>query len=326
MSKFKQFRTDQIRDYSLRERPSKVHVADFARPFRGDSFQDFLSSLPDILAAAELRDLAERILAARSRGRAILWGLGGHVIKTGLAPLFIELLKEGFVTAIAGNGSVMIHDFEIAYCGATSEDVQGQLRSGAFGMARETGQALNQAINQGAREGCGIGEALGRYLETAGLDFPEVSLLLQAHRQGIPLTIHAAYGTDIIHNHPLASGANLGQCTEIDYRIFTEQVSRLHDGGVFVNVGSAVLLPEVFLKAVSAVRNSGRDLSNFSTANLDFVQHYRPTQNVVKRPVEGGGRGFAITGHHEITLPLLCAILLNAQPATDPAAGDEGSS
>ncbi len=311
MSKYKQFRPDTVNDYSLRERPSNVHRAQFARPFTGDSFQEFLASLPDILAAADIKELAQRIAAARGRERAIIWGLGGHVIKTGLAPLLIQLLRERFVTAIATNGSVIIHDFEIAYCGSTSEDVEKQLGSGAFGMARETGQCLNEAINQGADRGRGIGESVGSYLRSFELEFPDSSLVLQAYQQGIPLTVHAAFGTDTIHNHPGASGASLGKGTEIDYRIFTREVSRLHDGGVFINVGSAVLLPEVFLKAVSAVRNSGRELSGFSTANFDFFQHYRPTQNVVNRPVEGDGKGFAITGHHELTIPLLAGILLN---------------
>ena len=317
MSKYKQFRPDKINDYSLRNRPSKVHQSQFARPFTGDSFQEFLASLPDILAAADIKELARRIAAARSRDRAIIWALGGHVIKTGLAPLLIRLLTEGFVTAIATNGSVIIHDFEIAYCGSTSEDVEEQLGSGAFGMARETGQFLNEAINRGADQDTGIGEAVGRYLQSCALDFPDYSLVLQAYQQDVPFTVHAAYGTDIIHNHPRASGASLGKCTEIDYRIFTQEVSRLHDGGVFINVGSAVLLPEVFLKAVSAVRNSGQKLSGFSTANFDFLQHYRPTQNVVNRPVEGDGKGFAITGHHELTIPLLAGILLNLNEPTE---------
>ena len=317
MSKYKQFRPEGINDYSLRSRPSKVHQGEFARPFTGDSFQEFLASLPDILAAADIKELAQRIAAARSHDRAIIWALGGHVIKTGLAPLFIQLVKEGFVTAIAANGSVIIHDFEIAYCGSTSEDVEQQLGSGAFGMARETGQFLNEAINRGADQDSGIGEAVGQYLQSCALEFPDSSLVLQAYQQDIPLTVHAAYGTDIIHNHPRASGASLGKCTEIDYRVFTQEVSRLHDGGVFINVGSAVLLPEVFLKAVSAIRNSGQELSGFSTANFDFFQHYRPTQNVVKRPVEGAGKGFAITGHHELTIPLLAGILLNRDEASE---------
>ncbi len=317
MSKYKQFRPETINDYSLRDRPSKVHQAEFAKPFTGDSFQEFLVSLPDILAAADIKELAQRIAAARSRDRAIIWALGGHVIKTGLAPILIQLLREGFVTAIAANGSVIIHDFEIAYCGSTSEDVQEQIGSGAFGMARETGQFLNEAINRGADRDIGIGEAVGLSLQSCALEFPDFSLVLQAYQQDIPLTVHAAYGTDIIHNHPRASGASLGKCTEIDYRIFTREVSRLHDGGVFINVGSAVLLPEVFLKAVSAIRNSGQELSGFSTANFDFIQHYRPTQNVVNRPVEGDGKGFAITGHHELTIPLLAGILLNLDEASE---------
>lgn len=311
MSKYKQFRPSQINDYSLKDRLSTVHRNDFARPFSGDSFQEFLESLPSILAAADIKELARLICTAREQGRAIIWGLGGHVVKTGLAPIFIRLLEEGFVTALATNGSVMIHDFEIAYCGSTSENVREQLVSGAFGMARETGQYLNEAINQGADQDSGIGEAVGHWLQSCELEFPESSLLLQSFQNGIPVTVHVAFGTDTIHNHPLTDGASLGKGSEIDFRIFTEEVSRLHEGGVFINVGSAVLLPEVFLKAVSAIRNSGQELYGFTTANFDFIQHYRPTQNVLGRPVEGHGRGFAITGHHELTIPLLAAILLN---------------
>ncbi len=311
MSKYKQFRPGRINDYSLKTRPSKVHRNDFGRPFTGDSFQEFLDSLPGILAAADIKELASLIATARRQHRAIIWGLGGHVIKTGLAPVFIRLLEEGFATSLATNGSVIIHDFEVAYCGSTSENVGEQLASGAFGMARETGQYLNEAINLGADQDLGIGEAVGLGLQSCELEFPESSLLLQSFERGIPVTVHIAFGTDTIHNHPLADGASLGKGAEIDFRIFTQEVSRLHEGGVFINVGSAVLLPEVFLKAVSAVRNSGRKLSGFTTANFDFFQHYRPTRNVLKRPVEGHGKGFAITGHHELTIPLLAAILLN---------------
>lgn len=311
MSKYKQFQPEKFNHYSLKNRTSKVHQSHFAKPFLGDSFQEFLDSLPEILAAADIKKLAGLISTARKKNRAIIWGLGGHVIKTGLAPVFIRLAEEGFVTAFATNGSVIIHDFEIAYCGSTSENVEKQLASGAFGMAQETGQYLNEAINQGADRDYGIGEAIGRYLESCELKFPESSLLLQAFQKDIPVTVHVAYGTDTIHNHPLSNGGSLGKGTEIDFRIFTHEVSRLDKGGVFINVGSAVLLPEVFLKAVSAIRNSGQELSQFTTANFDFMQHYRPTKNVLQRPVKGHGKGFAITGHHELTIPLLAAILLN---------------
>ena len=311
MSKYKQFKLDKVDDYPLRERTSKVDLSHLGEPFRGGSFADFVTSLPRVLAAANIRTLAGRIRRARVSKKPIIWGLGGHVFKVGLTPILVELMRRGFVTSVATNGSGIIHDFEIAYAGTTSEDVDRQLTTGAFGMARETSQSLNRAIESGARDDLGIGEAVGRFLEDCPLQNPQLSLCLQAYREQVPFTAHVAFGTDIIHNHPSASGAATGRCAQIDFRVFTEQVRNLHGGGVYLNVGSAVLLPEVFLKSIAAVRNSGCALSDFTTANLDFIQHYRPTQNVVRRPVSGDGTGIAITGHHELTVPLLAAILLD---------------
>ena len=310
MSKYKEFKLDQIKDYPLKSRPSKVDAEDLAQPLAKDSLSAFTRSLPRILAADQLRLLVDRIREARERKRAIVWGFGGHVVKVGLSPILIDLMERGFVTSLATNGSGMIHDFEMTLIGHTSEDVDEQLRTGAFGMARETGEYLNQAIVDGAAEGQGIGESVGRFLDQGDVPNPELSLLLQSYRKEIPLSVFIAMGTDIIHNHPQASGEAMGKGSQIDFRIFTQQVSLLDDGGVYLNLGSAVILPEVFLKAASLVRNSGSSLENFTTANLDFIQHYRPTRNVVQRPVAKTGAGIALTGHHEIMVPLLAAMLV----------------
>ncbi len=312
MSKYKEFKADKIRDYPLESRPSKVGVKHFAQPLSEDSLSAFTASLPKLLGANDLRTLVEKIRKARETGRAIIWGFGGHVVKVGLAPVLLDLMERGFVTALATNGSGMIHDFEIALSGATSEEVGEQLGSGAFGMARETGEFLNQAISEGAQAGQGIGESVGDFLKQYDTKYPELSLLLKAHQKDIPLAVFIAIGTDIIHNHPKASGEAMGKGSQIDFRIFTQQVSLLNEGGVYLNLGSAVILPEVFLKAVSLVRNAGQPLKNFTTANLDFIQHYRPTKNVVERPVLEGGTGIALTGHHEIMIPLLAAMLIHS--------------
>jgi hypothetical protein len=309
MSKHKRFQVASIRGYPLSSRNSKVSVADFSRSFQGESFQDFVDSLPRILAVQDLRFLAEQMFQARENNRALIWGFGGHVIKVGLAPVLIDLMKRGYATGFATNGSGLIHDFEIALAGSTSEDVEAELPSGRFGMAEETSVEINRAIKDGSRSGKGIGESVGELLDQRGCSYSEYSLVTQAYRQNVPLTVHVAFGTDIIHGHPEASGEAIGRGTQVDFQIFTQGVSELNDGGVFLNIGSAVVLPEVFLKAVSLVRNSGVQLENFTTANLDFIQHYRPVQNVLRRPVSQSGRGIGLTGHHEIMVPLLAAFL-----------------
>jgi hypothetical protein len=308
MSSYKRFVVDRIQDYPLSSRRNKVSVTELAKPLDSDSLSAFFESLPDLLAAKKLKLLADRLRRARDKNRSIIWAFGGHVIKVGLGPILIRLMEQGFATAFATNGSGMIHDFEIALCGGTSEDVESQLSEGKFGMARETGECLNRAIAEGVRADVGIGESVGRHLENAENQFPEHSLLLQAHRRKVPVTVHVAWGTDIIHNHPLASGEDTGKGTQIDFQIFTAQVKDLEGGGVFLNLGSAVILPEVFLKAVSMVLNAGRDLSKFTTVNFDFVRQYRPQRNVVERPVAEGD-GISLTGHHEIMIPLLAAML-----------------
>ncbi len=303
-----------VKTYPLESRPSKVTVDLFCRPHKkGESISAFLQKLPAILAAGSLKDLADAIIRAGKNGKNIIWGMGGHVIKTGLSPILIDLMDRGLISSLAFNGSCVIHDFEIALNGSTSEDVETQLQSGAFGMAEETGHGINQAIKEGVAGGLGIGESLGSFLANANPPFGNYSLLLQAYLRNIPVTVHVTIGADIIHNHPSISPAAVGEGTHRDFRLFAGLIEGLSEGGVYLNCGSAVTLPEVFLKAVTLVRNSGSRLQNFTTANLDFIQHYRPTENVIKRPVKNGGRGIPITGHHEIVLPLLAAWLVELQ-------------
>jgi hypothetical protein len=305
-------RLDDIKTYPLASRPSKVTLDDFASPVKDDaSLKDFLQSLPNILAVKNLRELAVRMRRARERQKPIIWGMGGHVIKTGLGPVIIDLLKRGFVTAIAGNGSVLVHDVEIAMVGSTSEDVDATLGEGAFGGAEETGQLLNRAAQEGAKEGIGLGEATGRALLALNPKHRDHSLLCSAYLSRVPFTAHLTIGGDIGHFHPQADGAALGATTHTDFRLLAELVRRMNAGGVYLNIGSAVTLPEVFLKAVTVVRNLNNELSDITTANFDFIQSYRPLTNVVRRPTaNGAGQGYSITGHHELTLPLLAAELI----------------
>jgi hypothetical protein len=288
-----------------------VSRRDLAQPVaRGSSLATFLQGLPRILAGQVLHDLAQELRRARTREKPILWGLGAHVLKVGLSPLLIDLMDRGFVTGIALNGAGIVHDFELAVAGHTSEDVDAGLGSGAFGMARETGEEVNRATVEGDRDGLGLGAALGRYLEGRRARYRELSLLAAAWRRGLPVTVHVALGTDIVHMHPACDPAAVGRATHLDFRTFAALVARLGGGGVYLNVGSAVLLPEVFLKAVTLARNLGHDLGDFATANLDFIQSYRPNTNVVERPTRGVGRGYRLTGHHELLVPLLAAALV----------------
>lgn len=297
--------------YPLSARQSKVTTTDFAKPLADQaSANDFLNSLPNILAARDLRQLAALICEAQQKQRPIIVGLGGHVIKTGLAPVLIDLMKRGFINALVFNGSAVIHDFEIALAGATSEDVDATLGSGTFGMAEETGTLINEAVNAGAGDNLGMGESVARAIHAMSPPYAEQSLLCASYAMNIPLTVHVAIGTDIIHIHRNADGASLGKATLQDFRLLCSIVCQLNDGGVYLNLGSAVILPEVFLKTVTVVRNLGYELKDFTTANFDFIQQYRPLTNVVKRPVAGVGRGFSFTGHHEIMIPLLAAAIL----------------
>jgi hypothetical protein len=306
---------DGVTTYPLESRQSKVKMGDFARPHRrGAGVNAFLAGLPRILAGETLRNLAGEILRARSRNKPILWGMGAHVLKVGLNPVLIDLMERGFVTGLALNGAGIVHDFELAAVGQTSEDVADGLGAGAFGMARETGADVNRAISDGVASGLGIGASVGRWIESKKLRHRKLSLLAAAYRLGIPATVHVAIGTDIVHMHPACDPAALGQGTHLDFRLMASQVARLGGGGVYLNVGSAVLLPEVFLKCVTLVRNLGLPLRDFTTANLDFLQSYRPRVNVVERPTRGVGRGYSLTGHHEILVPLLAAALIEGRP------------
>ena len=302
-----------LRTYPLASRPSKVTVRDFARPLspaEAVQVMGLVESLPQLLAADSLRAVATAVKAARAAGRAIIWGIGGHVVKTGLAPILIDLMRRGYVTAIATNGSGIIHDFEIALAGWTSEDVDTALGSGDFGMAEETGRLINEAIRDGVATSCGVGESVGRLLVETEPPFGDYSYLHEAYRRRIPVTAHLTIGADIIHLHTAADGAALGAASHRDFRLFTALVRDLNGGGVYLNLGSAVTMPEIFLKAVTTVRNLGFELRDFTTANFDFLQHYRPQTNVVRRPVaNGAGKGYSLTGHHEIMIPLLAALL-----------------
>jgi hypothetical protein len=304
---------DGLHTVPIAERGGKVRVSDFAREYQpGSGVVCWLEGLPHILAGDSLRAVVDAIAMARERRKSVVCALGGHVIKCGLAPVLLGLARDGFLTAFAMNGAAAIHDFEIAIAGHTSEDVESVLPDGRFGSAEETGREMNAAIAEGVRDGIGWGEALGRRLHAiAREEFAAFSLLHGAYAANIPVTVHVAIGTDTPHTHPTADGAALGAATHHDFRLFCRLVSGLHDGGVFLNIGSAVVMPEVFLKAVSVVRNLGHPLADFTTVNFDFIQHYRPTANVVQRPHAGaGGRGYAITGHHEIMIPLLAAALV----------------
>ncbi|MFN2456295.1 MAG: hypothetical protein ABR577_19025 [Pyrinomonadaceae bacterium] len=303
---------EDVRTYPLASRSSKVASEDFARPVEeGASLVDFLDSLPNILAVRSLREVAAQIRHARELRKPVIWGIGGHVVKTGLAPVIIDLMQRGFVSAIAANGSVLIHDAEIALVGSTSEDVDATLGAGAFGGAEETGALLNSAAQEGARDGIGLGEATGRALVALNPPHAEVSLLCEAYKARVPFTAHVAIGADITHFHKTANGASIGATTHTDFRLLAELVRRMDGGGVYLNIGSAIVLPELFLKTVTLVRNLGFPLEDFTTANFDFIQAYRPLTNVVRRPVaDGAGRGYAITGHHELMIPLLAAAIL----------------
>jgi len=307
---YEEFDLGGVKTYPLSSRKSKANVADFATPYqKGSGVSGLLASLPSFLAASDFKAIVAALSAARRRGGAIVWGIGAHVVKTGLSPVLIDLMARGFVSAVATNGAGVIHDFEIALAGATSEDVDEALGPGRFGMAEETALLLNGAIVDGVTQGLGLGQSVGRFLADRHPPYAHQSIAATSARLDIPLTVHVGIGTDIIHMHPAASGAALGEGSLRDFRYFTSVVARL-EGGVYVNCGSAVILPEVFLKAVALARNQGHSLSGLTTVDIDFLRHYRPMTNVVTRPTAGVGRGYALTGHHELLLPLLAAALI----------------
>lgn len=306
----------RIKTYSIATRDNKVNVAEhFAAPPRaGMSFADFFAGLPRLLGADSLRGVADAVVAARRNHRPVVLAMGGHVIKCGLQPVLKRLIEAEVITAVAMNGSAAIHDFEVSLIGATSEDVGAVLHSGDFGFSEETGGGMNRALKQALPSGVGFGAAMGRSILDNMHRYREFSLLAACVEHEIPVSVHVAIGTDIIHQHPEFDGAVTGEMTARDFRLLTSVVTSL-SGGVWLNVGSAVILPEVFLKALSIAQNLGHHVDGFTTANFDMTQHYRPLQNVVKRPTSGGGQGFTVTGHHEINIPLLAAAILDALPA-----------
>ena len=310
---YKEFDLSGVRTYPLASRQSKARAEDFARPVKpGASFTTWFDSLPAILGAADVRRVVDAIVGAKTRGAGVVWGIGAHVIKTGVSPVLIDLMERGYVSALAMNGAGIIHDFEIALSGATSEDVDEALGPGRFGMAEETGTQLNEAIAAARAAGRGLGQGVAEFLARRNPPHAARSLSVTAHRLGIPLTVHVALGTDIIHMHPAASGADIGETSLRDFRYFTSSVAQLA-GGVYLNCGSAVILPEVFLKAVALARNQGAALEGLTTVNIDFLRMYRPQANVVTRPIAGtNGTGISLVGHHEILIPLIAAAVIDA--------------
>jgi hypothetical protein len=308
---YDQFDLSHPHTYPLKSRKSKARLEEFGQPCgEGTGIGRFIESLPNILAGADFKAVVRAIVDARRRS-GIVWGIGAHVIKTGLAPVLIDLMERGFVSAIATNGAGVIHDFEVALVGATSEDVDETLGPGRFGMAEETGRLLNEAITARVNAGMGLGQAVGDFLVETQPQFAHSSVFATAARLDIPVTVHVAIGTDIIHMHPAASGAALGEGSLRDFKYLVGNVARL-ENGVYVNCGSAVILPEVFLKAVALARNQGITLANLTTVNLDFIRHYRTQTNVVTRPTALTGRGYSLIGHHEIMIPLLAAALIES--------------
>ena len=303
----------KLRTVPVTRRANKVSADEFAKaPGNDRSFHAFLDALPDILVARDFRKVVDAIAGAARRSRGVVVMLGGHIVKTGLAPLLVTLMERGVITHVAMNGSGAIHDYEIARFGGTSEDVAAGLKDGTFGMADETGREMNEAFIEGARREAGMGESLATALANSELSDPELSVILNASRLGVPVTVHAAIGAEIIHQHPAASGAAIGDTSHRDFRRLAHSLERLDDGGVVLNLGSAVIMPEVFLKALTIARNlhDGRP-RNFVTCDLDMLRHYRPRMNVVQRPTLHSGQGYEITGHHEIMVPLLVWAVLD---------------
>jgi deoxyhypusine synthase len=309
-SKIEPLNLNRVKWTSLKEKKHKVGKALFGRPWKkGGSLTDFLDSLPKILAGKDLREVGEQIAGATRRGKMVLMGMGAHPIKVGLSPILIDLMENGVLKGIATNGAGLIHDVEVAMVGHTSEEVDQELSRGTFGMVKETHETINHAIQKGVEKEWGIGTSLGREILKRNFPFKHLSIFAAGQRLGIPMTVHVAIGTDITHMGPSADGAAIGKGSLMDFHTFTSLVSQL-EKGVFINLGSAVIIPEVFLKALNLARNLGRPVVNFTTINMDFIQHYRPTLNVIKRPTLKGGRGYTLIGHHELMFPLLAAAVL----------------
>lgn len=310
MKRYKPISLKKVKTYSIKSRRSKVDIGLVARPYKkGASFRSFLDCLPSYLAASDLKAIAESIVKARHNDRPVILGMGAHPIKVGLSPVIIDLMKRGIITAIATNGACIIHDFEMSLIGKTSEDVASELCNGRFGMARETAKELNRAIRTGVSRGYGIGRSVGEYIYKSKNKYRDMSIFSTGYELNIPMTVHVSLGTDIIHMHPGAEGRSIGEGSMRDFRLFASVVSDL-EGGVYINLGSAVIMPEVFLKALNISRNLGYQVNKITTINMDFIQHYRPRQNVLLRPTMNEGKFYALTGHHEIMLPLLAASII----------------
>ena len=310
MSKLKPIPLEGVKSYPLKERPSKVGVDDFGEPWKsGGTLKHWIQSLPHLLAGNDFRKVVNNTVHAAQSGNMILLAMGAHPIKVGLNPVIGDLMDRGIIGGLAMNGAGIVHDAELAMVGHTSEDVAAQIGDGKFGMAEETGRFLNEAIIEGAKRGVGLGRAIGDRLVKEEFPFNQHSLAAKAFELDIPLTVHVAIGTDIIHFHPSVDGSSIGKTSHLDFRLFASLVSEL-EGGVFINLGSAVIMPEVFLKALSLVRNLGHKVEKFTTVNMDFMQHYRPITNVVQRPTLEGGEGYSLVGHHEIMFPLLSSAII----------------
>jgi deoxyhypusine synthase len=310
MKKYRAASLKKIKTYSIQTRNSKVSRNAFTiPPVKGETFRSFIEKLPDILAARDFRRTVKAIVSARNDDRPVVLGMGAHPIKVGLSPVIIDLMRRDIITAIATNGACIIHDFELSFAGKTSEEVDTELCKGTFGMAQQTGRYLHKAIRGGIKKGYGIGRSVGEMIYKSTFSFKEESIFASAYECGLPATVHVAIGTDIIHMHKNASGSAIGEGTFRDFKLFISVISDL-EGGVYINLGSAVIMPEVFLKALSVARNLGNKVENITTVNMDFIQHYRPMENVLKRPTIKKGTAYALTGHHEIMFPLLAAALL----------------
>jgi hypothetical protein len=314
MKKYRPVSLKSVKTYSLCDRHSKVSLKTFAGiPARGDSLSAFLDKLPEAFAVNDFRAVVSAVVRARKQDRPVVLGMGAHPVKLGLSPLIIELIRRKIVTAIATNGACAIHDFEMALAGHTSEDVGPELCSGTFGMSKDTGKGVNLAINRGVKKGLGIGRAIGECISKGKFRYKDNSIFAGAYNMAVPLTVHVAIGTDIVHMHPEADGAAIGKGSMTDFRLFASVVADLEEG-VYINLGSAVILPEVFLKALNVARNLGNKVNNITTVNMDFIQQYRPGENVLKRPTLKAGRNYALTGHHEIMFPLLAAAIIEEMP------------
>ncbi|MFC1568872.1 hypothetical protein ACFL4L_01435 [bacterium] len=308
MSKYKSIDINQVRTISIDSRPSKIDPSMMAKSISSnESLKEFWNSLPDVLKVSELKALVDHIVEAKAQQKPVIVMMGAHVIKTGLNPILIDLMRSDIVQGIAMNGAGAIHDMELAYFGKTSEDVASTLKTGEFGMAKETGHLLNDTLKQGQQEALGFGEVLGRRIVDENPEYAEYSLLGQAYQLNIPVTVHVALGTDIVHQHSSANGAIIGEASLRDFHIFSHLVSQIGDGGVVLLFGSAVILPEVFLKALTVARNIHGSVDHFVTANFDMIQHYRPHMNVIERPTQDHGQGYTFIGHHEMMIPLLAA-------------------